>query len=62
MKLAFIDLYDDNGHRYIVNIDKIIIASVDDNKVWTGEKSALRICDSSMERLINRLRLCGGRG
>lgn len=55
MSRGFIELYDDNGFRYIVNIDKIVTVSVDNKRVWTGEKSTLDIRGESMERLCNKL-------
>lgn len=41
MSRDFIELYDDDGYRYIVNMDKIVNVSVDNKRVWTGEKSSL---------------------
>ena len=38
MGRGFIELYDDDGFRYFVNIDKIVNVSVDNKRVWTGEK------------------------
>lgn len=34
MGRGFIELYDDNGFRYFVNIDKIVNVSVDNKRVW----------------------------
>lgn len=56
MSRDFIELYDDNGYRYIVNMDKISFVNVAGRNVWAGEVSALAICDESMERLLSRLR------
>lgn len=55
MGRRFIELYDDDGFRYFVNIDKIVNVSVDNKRVWTGEKSSLYICGESMDRLCDRL-------
>lgn len=55
MSRDFIELYDDDGYRYIVNMDKISFVNVAGRKVWAGEASALAICDESMERLLSRL-------
>ena len=35
MGRGFIELYDDDGFRYFVNIDKIVNVSVDNKRVWT---------------------------
>lgn len=51
MSRDFIELYDDDGYRYIVNMDKISFVSVAGRKVWAGEAATLAICDESMERL-----------
>lgn len=59
MSRGFIELYDDNGFRYFVNIDKIVNVSVDNKRVWIGEKSSLYICDKSMDRLCDRLGVDG---
>lgn len=37
MSRDFIELYDDDGYRYIVNIDKISFVNVAGRKVWAGE-------------------------
>lgn len=55
MGRGFIELYDDDGFRYFVNIDKIVNVSVDNKRVWIGEKSSLYICGESMDRLCDRL-------
>lgn len=39
MGRGFIELYDDDGFRYFVNIDKIVNVSVDNKRVWTGEEA-----------------------
>ena len=56
MGRGFIELYDDNGFRYFVNMDKISFVNVAGRKVWGGESATLAICDESMERLLSRLR------
>lgn len=56
MSRDFIELYDDDGYRYIVNMDKISFVNVAGRKVWAGEVATLAICDESMERLLSRLR------
>lgn len=56
MSRDFIELYDDDGYRYIVNMDKISFVNVAGRKVWGGESATLAICDESMERLLSRLR------
>lgn len=55
MHSRFIKLYDDCGYEYIVNIDKIVNVSVDNKRVWTGEKSSLYICGESMDLLCDGL-------
>lgn len=55
MSCGFIELYDDGGYRYIVNIDKISFVNVAGRKVWAGELCSLEICDESLERLLSRL-------
>lgn len=55
MGRGFIEPYDDDGFRYFVNIDKIVNVSVDNKRVWTGEKSSFYICGESMDRLCDRL-------
>lgn len=55
MDRRFIELYDDDGYRYIVNIDKISFVNVAGKKVWAGEAATLAICDESMDRLLSRL-------
>lgn len=56
MSRDFIELYDDDGYRYIVNMDKISFVNVAGRKVWASEVATLAICDESMERLLSRLR------
>jgi hypothetical protein len=51
----FIELYDDDGYRYIVNMDKNSFVNVAGRKVWAGEAATLAICDESMDRLLSRL-------
>ncbi len=55
MDRGFIELYDDDGYRYIVNIDKISFVNVAGKKVWAGEVATLSISDESMDRLLSRL-------
>lgn len=55
MSRDFIELYDDDGYRYIVNMDKISFVNVAGRKVWAGKAATLAICDESMERLLSRL-------
>lgn len=55
MSRDFIELCDDDGYRYIVNMDKISFINVAGRKVWGGEVATLTICDESMERLLSRL-------
>lgn len=55
MSRDFIGLYDDDGYRYVVNMDKISFVNVAGRKVWAGEAATLEICDGSMERLLSRL-------
>lgn len=55
MSRDFIELYDDDGYRYVVNMDKISFVNVAGRKVWAGEAAALEICDESLERLCDRL-------
>lgn len=55
MSRGFIELRDDMGYRYIVNIDKIVNVCIDGKKVWTEEKTTLDICDKSMDYLRRRL-------
>lgn len=52
MGRGFIELHDDYGFRYLVNIDKIVNVSVDNKRVWTGEKSSLYICGESYTSLL----------
>lgn len=55
MHSQFIKLYDDSGYEYIVNIDKITFVNVDGRRVWSDGKTALDICDKSMDYLRRRL-------
>ncbi len=55
MSRDFIELYDDDGYRYVVNMDKISFVNVAGRKVWAGEAATLEICDGSTERLLSRL-------
>lgn len=58
MGRGFIELHDDYGFRYLVNIDKIVNVSVDNKRVWTGEKSSLYICGerpASLGRAVAKL-------
>lgn len=55
MSRDFIELYDDGGYRYVVNMDKISFVNVAGRKVWAGGGTSLEICDESMERLLSRL-------
>lgn len=55
MSRDFIELYDDDGYRYVVNMDKISFVNVAGRKVWAGEGTSLEICNESMERLLSRL-------
>lgn len=41
MSRDFIELYDDDGYRYIVNMDKISFVNVAGRKVWAGEAATL---------------------
>lgn len=53
MHSRFIKLYDDCGYEYIVNN-----VSVDNKRVWTGEKSSLYICGerpASLGRAVAKL-------
>lgn len=54
MNRGFIELYDENGYRYIVNMDEIVAVSVAGKKIWCGN-ATLEICDESMDCLCRRL-------
>lgn len=58
MSRGFIGLYDENGYRYIVNMDKIVFVDVAGKKIWCGN-ATLEICDKSMDRLCDRLGVDG---
>lgn len=62
MSRDFIELYDDDGYRYIVNMDKISFVNVAGRKVWAGEAATLAICDESMERLLSMADFKSGHG
>lgn len=55
MNKEFINLYDDEGHIYIVNINNISVIDVDGLIVWSRDGSNLEIHGESMQRLLNRL-------
>ena len=55
MNKDFIQLYDDEGHIYIVNINNISVIDVDGLIVWSCDRSNLAIRGESMQRLLNRL-------
>lgn len=55
MHSRFIKLCDDNGYKYIVNMDKITCVDVAGKKVWVEGKTTLEICDKSMDYLRRRL-------
>lgn len=50
MNKGFIQLYDDNGHIYIVNINRISAIDVDSRKVWAGN-ALLELDQNSIKRL-----------
>lgn len=54
MNKNFIQLYDDEGHIYIVNINHISAIDMDRRKVWVGE-ALLGLNPNSIRRLFNRL-------
>ena len=54
MNKEFINLYDDEGHIYIVNINSISVIDVDRSKVWVGEALS-ELNQNSIRRLLNRL-------
>lgn len=51
----FIELYDDTGYKYIVDIDKITSVCVDSKRIWFDRKTTLDICDKSMDYLCRKL-------
>lgn len=51
----FIELYDDTGYKYIVDIDKITGVCVDGKRIWFDRKTTLDICDKSMDHLCRKL-------
>lgn len=51
----FIELYDDTDCEYIVNIDKITVVCVENQRIWFDRKTTLDICDKSMDYLYRRL-------
>ncbi|RGJ10393.1 hypothetical protein [Collinsella sp. TM09-10AT] len=54
MSRGFIELRDENGYRYIVNMDEIVAVNVAGKKIWCGN-ATLDICGESMGRLCDRL-------
>lgn len=54
MNKEFIQLYDDNGYIYIVNINNISFIEVDRQKVWVGD-SLLKLSQNSIKRLLDML-------
>lgn len=58
MSRRFIELYDENGYMYIVNMDEIVAVSIAGKKIWCGN-ATLDICDESMYRLCSRLGVDG---
>ena len=54
MNKEFIQLYDDNGYIYIVNINSISFIEVDRQKVWVGD-SLLQLSQNSIKRLLDML-------
>lgn len=51
----FIELYDDNDYKYIVDIDKITGVIVEGKRIWFDRKTTLDICEKSMDYLCRRL-------
>lgn len=51
----FIELYDDNDYKYIVDIDKITGVIVEGKRIWFDRKTTLDICEKSMDYLYRRL-------
>lgn len=58
MSRGFIELRDENGYRYIVNMDEIVVVNVAGKKIWCGN-ATLDICGESMDRLCGRLGVDG---
>lgn len=54
MNKKFIQLYDDNGYIYIVNINNISFIEVERQKVWVGD-SLLKLSQNSIKRLLDML-------
>ena len=54
MNKEFIQLYDDNGYIYIVNINSISFIEVDRQKVWVDD-SLLKLSQNSIKRLLDTL-------
>ena len=54
MNKEFIQLYDDNGYIYIVNINNISFIEVERQKVLVGD-SLLKLSQNSIKRLLDRL-------
>lgn len=54
MNKKFIQLYDDNGYIYIVNINNISFIEVERQKVWVGD-SLLELSQNSIKRLLDML-------
>ena len=54
MNKEFIQLYDDNGYIYIVNINNISFIEVDRQKVWVCD-SVLNLSQNSIKRLLDML-------
>lgn len=54
MNKDFIQLYDDYGHIYIVNINHISAIDMDRRKVWAGD-ALLELNPNSIKRLFDRL-------
>lgn len=54
MNKKFIQLYDDNGYIYIVNINSISFIEVERQKVWVGD-SLLKLSQNSIKRLLDTL-------
>lgn len=54
MNKKFIQLYDCQGHIYIININKISAIDADRSKVWVGE-ALLELNQNSIKRLLDML-------
>lgn len=54
MNKKFIQLYDDEGRIYIVNINNISIIDVDGSGILFGE-FPLKISQNSMRHILNRI-------